>query len=82
MIVLLRVLAVYMAIETHMTQAELTEDTTYISDIECVSQRVTNGSTWECGYCLDVEQQRNKRTIMGQKMDNETDCQTWINKGS
>ena len=70
------VLAVYLAVEPNMIQAE---HTTYLSDIECVAQSVTNGSSWECGYCLDIEQQGNKKTIMGQKRNNETDCQTLFN---
>ena len=75
--VLLRVLAVYMAAGPHMTQV----DTAFISDIECVAESVTNGSSWECGFCLDIEQQGKKKTIMGLKRDNETNCQGWNVKG-
>ncbi len=77
--ILLRVLVVYVAVEHLMIQAE---DKAYLSDIECVAESVTNGSSWACGYCLDIQQQGNKRTITGLKRDNETDCENQNGKTS
>ena len=64
-------LLLYIALGSYLTEPG---HGNYESKYECVIQSVTSNSTWACGYCLDVEENGGKRTMVGLEME-KTECE-------
>ena len=49
----------------------------YTSAIGCVAHSALSQSSWACGYCLDIDQKDNERTVRSVKMENKAECENF-----
>ena len=78
MVNMLEMFVLCIAFGPHLTVTEFGQ---YASNIDCVHQSSTSGSSWACGYCLRTETNGNQRIVRALRMDSKTECDKWREKG-